>query len=210
MTLSILDLLKGKRILVVGAHPDDLELGMGGTLWKLREEKIELTVFSSADNINGQVIEDEFWSSMEYYGITIRTCLYQDIKTMEFFKAEDFIKARLHYIREHFKPDIIFSTSPKSDNKDHKVLGECVLNVFQEQSVLFYEDIRGGREHNSHAYVALDSEDFINKQKVLQFYKTQSKRKYFGSEPITSMAQFRGTQIGKTYAESFEVGRLVI
>ena len=209
MTLDITDLVKGKRILVLGAHPDDIELGMGGTLWKIRQEKIELTVFSSADNVNGSKIEDEFWRSMYHYGITLRTCLYQDIQTMEFYKFEDFIKNRLFYTREHFKPDIIFCPSPNSDNSDHAVVGKCVLNVFQEQSILYYEDIRGGRNHKPQAYVKLTSDEFMQKQKVLEFYQTQNKRKYFGSEPISSMAQFRGTQIGTNYAESFEIGRLV-
>lgn len=206
-------MIENKHILLVECHPDDYDLALGGFISRLgrnNPNNIEAICFSSADNVNGQKIEDEFWQVMRDYGITLRTTLYQDIPTMEFYKFENMIKKRLHYCREHFKPDVVISTSPYSDNLDHQILGKCVLNVFQEQSVLFYEDIRGGREHKPDIYIRLTTEEFMAKLRVLSYYKTQVKRKYFQPDAVSSMALFRGSQIGETYAESLQIARLVI
>lgn len=147
---------------------------------------------------------------MKHFEVTLRTCLWQDIPTQEFYKFEDFIKSRLFYTREHFKPDIIFCTSPKADNRDHSVLGLCVMNVFQEESVMFYEDIRGGQKHQADIYIKLSSDELVQKLRALEFYKSQNYRKYFKPDAVSSMALFRGAQIGGLYAESFEIGRLHI
>jgi len=205
--------LKGKRIAIFEAHPDDLELGCGGLLTRLsKSNKIDITCFSSANNVRGNLnIEDEFWKSMKHFGTTLRTCCYNDIPTMQFFKFEDVIKDRLYYTKVHFKPDVIITTNPKAHNRDHSVLGQCVMNVFQEQTILFFEDIRGGQDHRPDVYVKLSSDEFVSKMKAISFYDTQRKqRDYFKPDKISSMALYRGSQIGEIYVETFEVGRIVI
>ena len=199
-----------KRILIVGAHPDDLEFGLAGSLHKLiKDNQIKIEVFSTSVNINGNEILDEMKKSMANLQIS-DYCVSETARTMEFFKYEDVIKQRLFELKQSFIPDIIFSTSTRSLNSDHKVLGECVLNVFQEQMIIFYETLRGDHKLNPNLYSVLSSDDLMVKLELLELYGTQTHRDYMKPDVINTLARYRGSQIGHTYAEAFEVERMII
>lgn len=201
------DMFENKKILIVGAHPDDIEFGLGGTLNKIKDEDIKIVIFSDSSNINGESILDEVKNSLDVYQQGF--ALYKDIITMSFFKSEDVIKQRLYEIKTSFNPDIIFCTSPRGVNSDHVVLAKCVQNVFQEQTILSYELMRGDYDFVPNFYVKLDQSDVDKKLQSLSCYKTQQKRIYSASKLLNSHLMFRGGQIGSEYAEAFEVNRLV-
>jgi len=114
-----------KRILIIGAHPDDIEYGMGGTLNKLKNEQVKIHVFCDALNFPGnEKIRVELQKSMNFYGLNYKL---HDFTNMSFYKDEDKIKQTLYKIRESFRPDIIFSTSPNSVNSDHSHLEQLCL-----------------------------------------------------------------------------------
>ncbi len=205
------EIIKNQKIAIFCAHPDDAELAMGGTMNKIKNNRVWIDVFSDATNVKGnQWIMDDFWESMKVYGFTMQTTLWSDINTMEFYEKEKDIKSRMYYCKMHFRPDIIICTSPKSDNRDHSIVGECALNVFQEQTVLFYEDARGGREHRPDIYVILNADDVNTKLRACRCYKTQQKKEYFKPASIVSFLRMRGSQVSSTFAESMEIARLVL
>ena len=201
-------MFEGKRILIVGAHPDDIEFGLGATLNQIKDEDIKIVVFSSTTNLNGEKIIDELNNSMRIYGLSCT--LIKDIENMNFVNQEREIKQKLYDIKTEFKPDIIFTTSKRSYNPDHQVLGVSCLNVFQEQTVLFYEVVRGDYEHRANLYNKVTEDDVIVKQQALMQYKTQTKRTYLTARIIESQMIFRGSQCSAHLAESFEVGRIIL
>ena len=177
-------MFKNKRILIVGAHPDDIEFGLGATLNQIKDEDIKIVVFSSTTNLNGEKIIKELNNSMRIYGLSCT--LFKDIENMNFVNQEREIKQKLYDIKGEFKPDIIFTTSKRSYNPDHQVLGVSCLNVFQEQTVLFYEVVRGDYEHRANFYNKVTEDDVIVKQQALMQYKTQTKRTYLTARIIES------------------------
>jgi len=201
-------MFKGKRILIVGAHPDDIEFGLGATLNQIKNENIKIVVFSSTTNLNGDAIIDELKNSMRIYDLPFT--LIQDIENMNFVAQEREIKQKLYDIKQDFKPDIIFTTSKRSYNPDHQILGISCLNVFQEQTVLFYEVVRGDYEHRANLYNKVSHNDALVKQEALMQYQTQKKRVYLTSNIIQSQLVFRGSQCLSELAESFEVGRIIL
>jgi len=201
-------MFKGKRILIVGAHPDDIEFGLGATLNQIKDEDIKIVVFSSTTNLNGNVILEELKNSMRIYGLPFT--LITDIENMNFIAQERDVKQKLFDIKKEFKPDIIFTTSKRSYNPDHQVLGISCLNVFQEQTVLFYEVVRGDYEHHANFYNKVTEDDSVVKVQALMQYVTQTKREYMRPEIIQSQMVFRGSQCSAHLAESFEVGRIIL
>ena len=203
-------MFKGKKILIVGAHPDDIEFGFGGTLNQIKEENIKCVVFSDTTNLNGEVILGELHNSLKkIYNIDF--ILKRNIENLNFVNQEREIKQILYDLKQDFKPDIIVSTSRNSFNPDHQILGMSCLNVFQEQTVLFYEVIRGDYEFKPNLYNEVSEEDAEIKQDAIRQYVSQTKKRdYAKSSIILSQLIFRGSQISKRYAESFEVGRIVL
>ena len=203
-------MFKGKKILLVGSHPDDLEFGCGATLNQIKNEDVRCVIFSDTTNLNGELILKELENSLSgVYGVNFT--LMRNIKNMNFVNQEVEIKQKLYDMKNEFKPDIILSVSRKSHNPDHRVLGESVLSVFQEQTVLFYEVVRGDYEFQPNFYNEVSEEDAEIKQDAIRQYITQTKKRdYAKSNIILSQLTFRGSQILKKYAEAFEVGRIVV
>lgn len=203
-------MFKGKKILIVGSHPDDLEFGLGATLNQIKKEDVKCVIFSDTTNLNGELILKELENSLTgIYGLGFT--LMRNIKNLNFVNQEVEIKQKLYDIKNEFNPDIILSVSRKSHNPDHKVLGESVLSVFQEQTVLFYEVVRGDYEFIPNFYNEVSEEDAEIKQDAIRQYVTQTKKRdYAKSSIILSQLIFRGSQILKKYAEAFEVGRIVV
>jgi len=202
-------MFQNKRILLVSAHPDDLEFGLGGLLNKLDKDNILAVIFSDTKNLNDEPIIEELNNSMRIYDISFK--LRKDIINMNFVNQEREIKQILYDLKNEYKPDIIFSTSKRSHNPDHRILGESVQAVFQEQTVLFYETVRADYEHRPNLYVKIDGVDLDVKIKAISQYISQlSKRHYAKLELVKSQAVFRGSQIGESYAEAFEIGRMVV
>lgn len=203
-------MFNNKKILIVGAHPDDIEFGLGATLNQLDKKNIKCVIFSDTTNLNGNKILDELSNSLkDIYNVDFS--LRTDIENMNFVNQEREIKQILYGLKQEYKPDIIFSTSRKSYNPDHQVLGTSVLNVFQEQTVLFYEVVRGDYEFQPNLYNEVSEEDAEIKQDAIRQYVTQTKKRdYAKSSIILSQLMFRGSQVLKKYAEAFEVGRIVV
>ena len=203
-------MFKDKKILLVGAHPDDIEFGMGATLNQIKNENVKCVIFSDTTNLNGDDIINELNNSLKkIYNVSYT--LKREIINMNFVNQEREIKQALYDVKQDFKPDIIFSTNRTSFNPDHQVLGTSVLNVFQEQTVLFYEVIRGDYEFKPNLYNEVSEEDAEVKQDAIRQYITQTnKRDYAKSSIILSQLIFRGSQVLKKYAEAFEVGRIIV
>jgi len=198
-------MFKNKKILFVGAHPDDLEFGCGATMANLDGQVV---VLSDSTNVNGDTITKELESSMKLYDLPY--IVFRDIETMKFYKYEDIIKQRLFELKKQLNPDIVFCPSFRSDNLDHRYTSAFVRNVFQEQSILMYEVIRGDYHHRANLWNEVSSGQLCLKLAALGRYQTQKKRDYMDFEAITAMAKFRGSQIGKPFAETFEVVRLIV
>ena len=136
--------------------------------------------------------------------------VYRIFDNMKFVYKQVEIRQKLYDIKQEFKPDIIFSPNKSSFHPDHQVLGESCLNVFQEQTVLFYETARGDYNHMPNLYNKVTADDVLVKQQALMQYRTQTKRAYMTSRIIESQMIFRGSQCLSYLAESFEVGRIIL
>jgi N-acetylglucosamine malate deacetylase 1 len=202
-------MFEGKKILFLGAHPDDIEFGCGGLLWRLRKENIRLHTFTNAQNYLGnQNLINEYKASMQFYGLE-KVAVLEDFTNMSMWDEYTEVRQKLFDIKQRFNPDIVLCHNPKSLNQDHSCLGYGVLAVFQEQTILFYEDIRGGQFHLPNYYISLSGEEVEAKIEAIEKYTTQTHRKYFDVQYIRSLMLFRGLQIYAKYAESFEVSRIV-
>ncbi|KKL97117.1 hypothetical protein LCGC14_1837700 [marine sediment metagenome] len=200
-------MFEGKKILIVGAHPDDIEFGMGATLNQIKDEDVRVVVFCDTVERNTNLILNELNQSMKLYNLPF--VLIKDIENMHFTENQQKIRQRLFDEKESFKPDIIFCTSKKSHNPDHKTLGESVLAVFLEQTILFYEVGRGDLEHIADLYIRVSGDDALVKQQAISQYVTQ-KKPYANPSLTQSILAYRGSQCNANLAESFEVERIVI
>ena len=198
------------RILILGAHPDDIEFAMGATLAKLARDPrnyIFAAVFSPALQLpENKNILNELRNSMKIYGIDYYIF---DFRTRFFVIDSPEIQDRIFKLKQEFHPNIVYSPSPNALHPDHAVIGKAVSSVFQETSILVYEDIRGNHHQLINYWHEVTKADAEKKIKALKCYQSQFKRKYFNFDQIYHLISARGLQIGKKYAEGFENLRVI-
>jgi len=206
-TINMMQIFKDKKILIIGAHPDDLEFGCGAILNQLKKNTNVIMIFSDTVETNGYGIIKELKESMKVYGLHGNL---RNFNNMNFIAEQKKIKQELWDLKKDFKFDIIFSPSPRSFNPDHRVLGESCLSVFQEQTILFYEILRGDYDFRPKLYIKVSRDDMDRKQQALLCYKTITNKHYSNPESIVGLAIFRGCQVNSDYAEAFEIGRMIL
>lgn len=196
------------RILILGAHPDDVELSIGGTLSRLKREDndIRVHVFSSSVTIEGnEGIKDEVVASIRgVYGLDLSV---YDFPTMYFEDHYQEIRNRVYDLKQKFNPHMVLTKSPNALHPDHRIIGEAAESIFLDTTVYAMEGIRDFHNQRINKWWAFSEDDLDTKLKALACYKTQSDKLYFDREMIKAMAIFRGRQVGRNYAEGLEVIR---
>lgn len=203
------------KILCLGAHSDDIEIGCGGTILKLTlqypeaqyywvvfsaEGQRKIEAYESADrylrNVNSKVIEIEAFkdSYFPFMGATIKDFFVQ--------------------LKESFNPDVIFTHFTKDAHQDHRLIGELTWNAFRDHLIFEYEIAKYDADLGiPNFYVHLD-EDIV-KQKIsniCEVFISQSDKEWFGEEAFKSLMRIRGLESNSPskYSEAFYCRKIVV
>jgi LmbE family N-acetylglucosaminyl deacetylase len=201
-------------VLVFGAHPDDVEIGMGGTITKLSkmgyQVKIVIAVLPNfTQNDKKEERKVEAIESSKVMG-----CLepdFLDLSPDEMIHNRKLIGIIDKYILE-YKPKAVFTQWIGDSHQDHQILTKSVISGSRDTTDLYmYETtIPGGiTEQAFRSQLFVDISDFINiKRSALQCFNSQQLRcGPIWIDAIIGRAAYRGYQLNCKYAESFEIIR---
>lgn len=205
------------KILVIGAHADDPEVSMGGTISKLikNNHQVKLvTCIIPCEDRKGKIIEGAK-KNREKYQITSAKSLSCDLEVLDmdpynFVFGRELVK-KIDKIILDYDPDIIFTHWEYDSHQDHKAVSQATFAAARKnnKSVLMYEQLTLGgiTPHSFASQVYIDISDSIeekiNSVKCYKFLKESD------INAIISLARFRGNQIGVEYAECFEVCKII-
>ena len=200
-----LDLIKNGPILFIGCHPDDIELGCGGLINKLKNQhKIYTLILSkNLDQPEHKNLVIESKKSLKILGVKEKNIIFGDFKSREFSYQRQKIVDYLWQIKKKIKPTCIFIT-PFDLHQDHQVCNMESKRVFREKSILEYDLVRSTLDRNHSMFVELTKKELDVKIKALEQYKTHSKRNYFKKQTITSIAQAGGIKQELDFCEIFK------
>jgi LmbE family N-acetylglucosaminyl deacetylase len=202
---------EGKTIMFVGAHPDDIELGCGAIVSRLKTENIIWVVLSdNQDNPANTLLVGELKESASRLGIKWRDVHVGNFKTREFSYSRQDICDYLYAANELYEPDIVFTHSYHDRHQDHLVVNDETMRVFRGKSVLGYEIQASAYGFFPNVLVEISGGELKDKIDALKCYKTNRDKIYFSRNVVTSQAVGNGTLIRKKYAEGFESYRLCL
>jgi LmbE family N-acetylglucosaminyl deacetylase len=204
-----------ERILCLGAHSDDIEIGCGGTLLSLIAEnpavEVRWVVFSAQPprNIEAKRSALEFLAKGRK-----RTIELKKFRTSFFPYQGQAIKEAFEQIKSKFSPDVIFTHYRDDRHQDHCVLSDLAWNTFRTHLILEYEIIKyDGDLGSPNLFVPLAEE--ICTQKIdllLKHFRTQSNKHWFTRSTFEAMHRIRGVECASStgFAEAFYCRKLVL
>ena len=210
--------LKGiERVLVLAPHTDDGEFGCGATIARLSAQGAEVTyvAFSAAEqsvlpHLPRDILRTEVYQATERLGIVGERCIVLGYQVRQFPSQRQQILEDLVALNSSLRPQVVFLPSPTDTHQDHSVIAAEGFRAFKRCSMLGYEVPWNNLDFRTSCFVEISEEDLRTKIDALSMYRSQAHRAYASEEFIRSLATVRGVQIGKRYAESFEVIRWVL
>jgi LmbE family N-acetylglucosaminyl deacetylase len=201
----------GKRVLFLGAHPDDIELGCGALLHHIADKTDVLCVTLSDNQKNPQLkkVVGELFSSMAVLGVPKEKVVVEEFSTRKFPDMRQEILEYLLEIRRSFKPDIVFVHTRQDVHQDHNVVTEEALRAYRGITLLGYDVVRSSYGFFPHFMVEVTAEDVEKKIEALSKYETYHDKYYFDSALLRATMIRHGALAERPFAEGFDILRIV-
>lgn len=204
------------RVLVLGAHCDDFEIGCGGTILRLKERDggldAHVHLFSADDDREreargaaGALLDGSRRASVEV----------DRFRENYFPWSGEAIKERVAEIGRDIDPDIVLTHSRHDRHQDHRVLSDLAWNTFRDHLILEYEIPKwDGDLETPNLYVPLTGDQVDSKLAILatHFPSQASTKPWFDPETFRGLMRLRGVECGADsgYAEGFHARKAVL
>ena len=196
-------------LLCVGAHPDDVEIGCGGTLLGLNGRP--------ATTVTGLVLTGTVERRKEaeaalpefFPGATVRVL---DLPDGHLPAHWDAVKGALEDSARDLQPTVVLAPRADDAHQDHRLLGRLVSTVWRDALILHYEIPKwDGDFGSSNVYVRLTEEEARRKVELLhRCFPSQSGRDWWDDELFSGLMRLRGMECRSRYAEGFVSDKLVL
>jgi LmbE family N-acetylglucosaminyl deacetylase len=199
------------RIVCLGAHPDDVEIGCGGTLLTLAESRDIRSIVVVATG-SGNRHDEAIKSTARFLpGVDadVRIMGLRDGFLPTHWGA---VKEALEQVYKTMTADVVFAPRPDDAHQDHRLIAELTPTVWRDSLVLHYEIPKwdGDLGKVTH-YVPLEPEIARRKVELLQeCFPSQAGRDWWDDETFLSLMRIRGIECRSRYAEGFTVTKALL
>jgi len=203
------------RVLCLGAHSDDIEIGCGGALLTLRAERpdtrIRWVVWSAAANRGKEARR----GAARFLGTAAREAVRLHTFRDGFFPAQfEGIKEAFEALARDFSPDLVLTHARDDRHQDHRVVSDLTWNTFRNQLVLEYEIPKwDGDLGRPNFYVPLTRR--VAQRKIAHLMRTfasQRSKDWFCEETFLGIMRLRGNECRSQsgVAEAFSARKAVV
>lgn len=195
-------------VLCLGAHSDDIEIGVGGTIlaWIASEVRLEVhwCVLSAA---GPRAAEAKASAEAFLAGARAGKIELNRFEDNRFPYHGDAIKDWLAQVRARVEPDIIFTHRRDDAHQDHREVSHLTWNLFRDHLIFEYEIPKwDGDLDRTNAYMPLPAAVMARKiELLLHYFGTQRSKDWFDAETFRGLARLRGMECRapERYAEAF-------
>ena len=202
------------RILCLGAHSDDIEIGCGGTLLQLARTygalQFHWVVLSAVGDRRLEAIKGaELFTS----GAS-KQLMLKEFRDGFLPYSGECVKDFFESLKNVANPDLIFTHCQGDAHQDHRLVSELTWNTFRNHLILEYEIPKyDGDLGRPSSFCALDAP--ITEQKVAHLFntfKSQSSKPWFARETFFGLMRLRGMESNAPsgYAEAFHVRKFCL
>ena len=201
------------EVAVLGAHCDDIEIGMGATLLTICRANPGVRVKALVLTGGGTDRETEQRSALVAFcpdaAVDLTVLGIPDGRTPSHWEeAKEGLKA----FRRGCDSDIVFATQRGDAHQDHRLLAELAPTEFRDHPIFGYEILKWEADTpRPTVFHPIDETTIREKSRLLhQHYQSQVNHDWFDEEAFVGLARLRGVQCHRAYAEAFLTDKTMI
>lgn len=199
------------KILAIGAHPDDIELGCGGLLIKAAREGHEVymyTVTRGSASGDPKQRTDELKRSAKFIGA--KQLWIDNFEDSKLSVTDDLINHIEHFINKA-NPDVIFTHSHGDIHHDHRAIATATVEAARFNSNILSYEIPLSRSFDPKVFYDI-SDIVYEKVELIEIFWSQQSKLYLKANAIKGLAEYRALQSRLNtevkYVEAFEIVKL--
>ena len=195
------------RVLAFGAHPDDIEIGAGGTIARHTSQRDEVLMVVACLPGDRERRTEEARKAAKLLGAELHLV---DLDPSRLIFHREVIE-QFDRVVTDFAPDIVYTHWNHDSHQDHAAVSNVSFAVGRKNRFAIYmyeQTLPGGVvPYSFNAGSFCDISEFIE-VKIAAVTAHQSQLELNGQrwiEALRDRASYRGYQIGVKYTEAFEV-----
>ena len=203
------------RILCLGAHSDDIEIGCGGTVLRILEENPDAEVFWVVMGASGQRADEATASAKSFLArARQKEVIVKEFRDGFFPYIGAEIKGFFEELKRRCAPDLILTHFRNDLHQDHRLVSELTWNTFRNHLILEYEILKyDGDLGTPNVFVPLT--ESLARRKVgilLDSFRSQLKKNWFTEDAFLAILRLRGLECNapEKYAEAYHARKLVL
>ena len=195
------------KILVLGAHPDDMEIGVGGTIARYASmgHSVTMAVVSIPNDTEQRIREAE--QAAQILGADLQVLKVDPCR----IRHDRDLVGIFDRVYQQLEPDVVYTHWLEDSHQDHIAVAHAAVSASRKNrcSVYMYEQtIPGGigfEGFHAQKYVDITPSIETKVKSILAHVSQVSKNGDWWLRGVEGRAMFRGYQIGVKFAESFQV-----
>jgi len=193
------------KVLLLGSHCDDIELGCGATLDKHRDDW-QVTCFVLSNQGRSGMHADLWKCSLAaFQSLGISNVRFGKYPVGDFRAQRQAIWEELNTINQQVKPDLVFTQEPDR-HPDHVVLYRETMRVFRRATVVAYRSSAQSSPDFLHNTLEVISQKNVQaKLRALRWYKVYSAKRYFCPKNVIAQLRVNAIAIDQEFAEAFRL-----
>jgi LmbE family N-acetylglucosaminyl deacetylase len=202
-----------KRLLCVGAHSDDIEIGAGATVLRIARENPDVEVTWCVLSGNETRHEEARRAARQILGQNVKnSVILSQFKDSRFPEQREQIKGLFEHQLKSVDPDLILTHRRDDAHQDHRIVNEMTWNTFRSHQIWEYEIPKwDGDLLQPNLYVPVDAEDVSEKIAVLRdVFSSQRNKHWFDEETFRGLMRIRGLESNARYSEAFFARKFVV
>jgi len=201
------------RVLFIGAHCDDIEIGCGGTAAKCTARGDTIAFAIATRGNNDAIRKTEAVKAAALLGLSERKkdLFFGSFLDGELNRKDTELRAWLKEVSKQFKPDTVF-VHRNDDHTDHQAIYKIAIGVFQDKNVFLYYIPRPFTEAAHIPNYAEDISDVIRKKVAMCKCHASQPSDYISTDSVKTSGHYwylrcytRFLQRKDGYAEPFTI-----
>jgi LmbE family N-acetylglucosaminyl deacetylase len=203
----------GKTVLAVGAHADDVELAVGGTIARLRRAGTRVVMVVLSLPGDARVRRREAEKAAGILGCELRILMEDGKRRIEDLKSYELVAMIDREVKE-LEPAAMLTHGASEFHRDHVLVHEACVS---SQRLRYFDFLTYQPNFcrpvpvafHPKAYVDI-SETIETKMRAIEAHESQFKCRGLGTDMYRDIARMNGRMVGVQYAEGLDVGRMLL